>query len=389
MALSISGNDGFDPAATQLGPAIALLRSFGVPAPRIARLLNVTTGNIRQIDLRAQHPKRDNLEFPKPLSDADLEFAAQHDPLRFELPVPLYGKEKAQVEEIEAKVEAMRQEYAGKYQFQEGILRLKTLQRYVLRASHPRRIRLKARIQQHIAWFHVHNGYSASAITHATIAMQLSLDAYHEGTQDPVDLNRYVESALIASNACLLSRRPKDALALLDLAREAAHATRSTRSSEHFRQRGTALLQIGISADDETRKQYEQAAETMKRNDEARDEHHLKMVGTRQSNLLDPNRGWDNAQEPIAWARESFGRDTLEYRMNLNWGAACALQTGNANDIEIAIVLLSGDGANAKKFGHQATITKLLLITPGLKLTPAQIMIWVRFVLYENAYRNR
>jgi hypothetical protein len=42
---------------------------------------------------------------------------------------------------------------------------------------------------------------------------------------------------------------------------------------------------------------------------------------------------------------------------------------------------------NAARFGHQATIAKLLPL--ALELPPRKRSLWVRAALYQNAYRSR
>jgi hypothetical protein len=80
----------------------------------------------------------------------------------------------------------------------EGILQL------VSAPTNPRRIRLRARIHHHIAWFSIQQGKVRSALSHGLLSMELSRDAYRS-SWDKEDLNRYVETALIVSMAAHLS----------------------------------------------------------------------------------------------------------------------------------------------------------------------------------------
>ncbi len=42
----------------------------------------------------------------------------------------------------------------------------------------------------------------------------------------------------------------------------------------------------------------------------------------------------------------------------------------------------------ARRFGHQATLSRLLVLTPNLQLPPPERRAWVRWVMYANAYSN-
>src|ERR1700674_2528995 len=96
-------------AARNLGPEIELLRSFGVPASRIAKLLDESHANIRQISRRAQFPEEVPLEVPAPpLKEPHLEEFL------------LYGRRRKAVEEFEGRVEEIFNSYASRYQFAEG-----------------------------------------------------------------------------------------------------------------------------------------------------------------------------------------------------------------------------------------------------------------------------
>jgi hypothetical protein len=53
-------------ATRNLGPEIELLRSFDIPASRIASLLDESAANIRQISKRAQYPDRLQINVPAP-----------------------------------------------------------------------------------------------------------------------------------------------------------------------------------------------------------------------------------------------------------------------------------------------------------------------------------
>jgi hypothetical protein len=73
--------------------------------------------------------------------------------------------------------------------------------------------------------------------------------------------------------------------------------------------------------------------------------------------------------------------------MTRHWAAACGLLTGDGNIRQRARELLAVNQPTAARFGHQATVSKLLSLTPELGLSRGLEAIWVRKALYQNAFR--
>jgi len=367
-------------AARNLASEIDLLRSFGLSSSRIAALFDDTPANIRKINSRFQFPNE------LPVSEVAIPVRSE-----FKEEFPIYGSKRQQLEEREWQIEQIFQQHASKFQFHEGARILKELAGALSAPTHPRRIRMLARVHHHIAWFAVQQGHCRSAIFHGERAMNLSRIAYRY-SWDKTDLARYVESALVISMAVHLSsedgtaRRELYSLSVLDVARSASEVLRDSRGSEHHRQRGSAFLFLG--RDDEARKEFELAMEAMRKNGEAIDENHVQMTGGRFLNLLGKHPDWDNAQELLAKVRQTFGKNSLQHAININCTAAAGLLTGSPHIEQQAISLLKLNASLAGDFGRQATVTKLLSITSELGLSPDQRSRWIRQALRANALRK-
>ncbi|MCU1284081.1 MAG: hypothetical protein JWO13_431 [Acidobacteriales bacterium] len=370
-----------DIRAKDLGPAIALLRSFGIDPRRIARLFETTPENIRQIDYRAQHPRA--AEAPLSVTPA------REVPQPYE--VPIYGKERVRLDELGHRIETTARQYAAAYQFSEGLAALRQCLAPLSTPTNSYKLRLKARLHHQIAWFALHQGLSSTALSNAAFSQQLSTEAYRK-SWNKVDLAGFIDTALILALALLLSnegsrtQRELHALKILDLAKEVAEGANLPRGSEHFRQRGTLLFRLG--QDEEAKINFRTAMEAMRRMGEARDETHVLMVGTRLLNLAEKTPNWEASNELLTKCEATFGRESLEYVMNCNATAACGLLTDSV-PVHVEALDLLNSTVKSKQFGHQATVTKLLSITPDLKLLAWDRSRWIRFALHTNAFRNR
>jgi hypothetical protein len=366
-------------AARNLGPEIELLRSFDVPAPRIARLLEESAANIRKISERAQFPDRIDVYVPAP--------PVRRPRIRQFL---LYGKKRKTVEQLEWEAEETFNRYASSYQFDEDAQILEGILQQVSAPTNPRRIRLRARIHHHIAWFSIQQGKVRSALSHGLFSMDLSRDAYRN-SWDKADLNRYVETALIVSMAAHLSAEGHNmaethSLAILWLAKEAAEAAKNPRGSEHFRQRGSALFHLGY--EEQARESFIKAMQKARDKNEARDENHIHMIGGRFLNLFGKLPDWDGAQELLLKVEQTFGKKSLEYAININYTTAAGFLTNDPTIEKDALSILLSNTSLIAPFGRQATVSKLLSITPELKLNADQKSRWIKQTLRANALRN-
>jgi hypothetical protein len=176
-----------------------------------------------------------------------------------------------------------------------------------------------------------------------------------------------------------------DSLVILWLAKEAAEAAKNPRGSEHFRQRGSALFHLGY--EDQARESFITAMQKAWEKNEAPDENHVQMIGGRFMNLLGKSPDWDGAQELLVKVEQTFGKPSLEYAINVNYTTAAGFLTNDPIIEKDALKILSNT-ALIDPFGRQATVSKLLSITPELKLNPAQKSRWIKQVLRANALRN-
>lgn len=373
------------PKLSNFGEPLAWLLGKEVPASRLAGIFGTTAENIRVIAFRARQahpfdsPKTPTLD-AKPSEDlANRLGIRDHD---YVIRTPARQRS---LEWLRNQFEEITRRGTTDYQFLSGIETLRGLLPYIGRAGDARRIALSALLHQQTAWFLVHTGQCASATEQAAIARELWRCAYHESESKEYAAG-FIQSALIGSNASLLQRRPHDALAILDVAKDAAEAIGARLGSEPFRQRGVALFQL--REDGRAGPYFERASEAMEKFDEAQRPEQLLMTGVRHTNLLGtPN--FDSAQQLVCTARRSFGEQSLEAAMALHWAAGCGLSTDSESAMRQALDLMEAAAQPAPQFGHQFTIRKLLAITPALGLDVRLRPAWVRRALYENAFSHR
>lgn len=74
--------------------------------------------------------------------------------------------------------------------------------------------------------------------------------------------------------------------------------------------------------------------------------------------------------------------------MVTTWTAAAALMAGTRSLEYEAVALLDANRDLASRFGHQATVTKLLRMTPELNLYPLLRSRFIRRALYENTFQK-
>ncbi len=289
------------------------------------------------------------------------------------------------IDRLEEEIENRWQQFAEEYRFLEGIDGLRALTPQIGYSNDPRRMRLLARLHQHIGWFFTHEGFETASIEHAMKARWLSELVYRQ-TGDPLDLRRLAQASLIASNACLLSCRPQRAQILLDIADEAVIAAGGSPGGDHHRQRGVSFLQQ--EKDAEARSEFVQATEAMKRLGEAPNEGYLALFGNRQLNLLNQNwDGKDGALELLTKVKRHYKSGSVEYSMIVNWTAACGLAVDSKPINVQALEILDKNQASTRIFAHQATVSQMLAITPNL---PAKVRpLWIYRALYANAFRQQ
>jgi len=257
---------------------------------------------------------------------------------------------------------------------------LQALKPYIGYPSESNRLRLAAKLHQHLAWFYSHSGFTSSSITEATYSIHL-YEIVYQNTGDKDALRELGGSCLIRSNSCLIQGKAETALLTLKLSEQAALAADVELNSDYFRQRGVALFQTGQDAI--ARTMFERA---MGRSD-VENVMSLKMAGDRHTNLIAvPFPRFDDELILLEEARKTYGAESLEASMCAHWAAACGLCTDSPAAHALASDLILDNQSNAARFGHQATIAKLLPL--ALELPTRNRARWVRLALYQNAYRS-
>ena len=381
------GDSGLTPDLLELRFIVDWLMGVGVSSPRLAALFGTSPENIRRLRyfaLRQLEPSLitfvPDLEMvPSTAMHGGVGIRSHREILRrSEKPSPTL---RWLEEQVEARFESHRQQY----RFLDGARSLIQLKQKLGHISEARRIALAGVLEQRISWFLVHSGFARSAVSHASLSLWLLQTAYYRLSRKD-DVREFIKSALIASHGNLLAGRPAAALPTLDIIRDAAQTIGAPLGSDYYRQRGVALFQLGSRYDDETKKNFEQSEQQMRRLREGGSEAQALMTGTRHTNLLG-KPDWDGALRLMEIVQNTFSSDSLEASMIRHWAAACGFLTDDNKIRQRARELLQDNQATAARFGHQATISKLLSMTPELGLPKGLRAVWVRKSLYQNAFR--
>lgn len=296
---------------------------------------------------------------------------------------------------LEDDIIRIRQEY-GTADLVGGFSALRELTPYLSRVAHPSALRTRATLEENLAWFATHLGLATTAYKHATAAMEYRRKCYDGSFGNRSHLVAYASSGLIASNSLLISYRPRDAtspyrpleaILILNDVYQAKAAAGEDLGSEWFRQLATALLQHG-NHDSLAHKLYDKAGQELEKNSGC-DLVTIHMNRERQQDFLDPRAGWERALDLIAETEKKFGELSLEHAMATNWAAAVAFNLDSPSVIREGQELLRRLATLNLPFAHQGTITKLLSITPELKLNAEFRDLWLRFALYQNAARDK
>jgi tetratricopeptide (TPR) repeat protein len=370
----------------QFHRSISLLLELGIPTATLARLFQTSSDNIRQVRKRVHEEISPSP--PLPATDLLRDYADEEEWERLRKKAVFSNKLRGRkrLESFENRLQSRFGECAKAEHFAVGALALRNFLPYVANAAHPEVLRLKALVNQHIAWLFVHDGQSENAIHYAREAMASALAAFDESLGDRRFLREYGEAALITSNAMLTAHRPDEALQVLAEADAAVLAREGKIGSEHYRQRATALFQKG--EDEAALKRFQDARYAAEQTGD-RNPIELQMTSDRQMNVIRPGKGIAHAFDLCEGAKQFFGPHSLEYVMTIHWAAAAAFLTDSDSEIKEAAKLLTEAAPAARQFGHQATTNFLLSITNGLNLPLPKRTSWIRFLLYENSARSK
>jgi hypothetical protein len=375
--------------AHQVPDSIRMLRRLNVRATHLASLFKDSAENIRQIDKRASSDASTPGHQVISIRPAIAEFAEEDDDywtqMRKSGPLFLRENSRRRMERLEQQILSMRKRF-GQRALEPAIRILRKRIPKVIRAQQGLPLRVKTLLYAELAWYQGHAGYSTSCLEDSNIAMQCAKDGYSSSFADPYYLHQYSGAALTASLALELSHRPQQAIWYLNEAAAAEQAATGEVGSETQRQLATAYLMMGNSYDEQAKKAFAGARKAALKS--GANDLTLEMTGPRQARLLEPISGWDDANQLAVMTETQFGYGSLQHRMAVNWAGAVGLLLETSSPTHEAGDRLLPVLEKDLQFGHQATVTELLRITPELKLTGNRLNRWVRFLLYENAFRK-
>jgi hypothetical protein len=371
----------FDPELAKLGLAIRWLRDHGLSCATLASLFSTTAGRISVLVHRAQPGAQRATPVPQ-FGTARLDDIFSREPTFEELEPVRERPEALDPDLIAENIAGIASTNAAQYRFLRGIRELRKLRPHLGRPRAVHRMRLHAQLHRQVAWFFTHSGWSRSSIAEANTAFELAADLYRR-THSQDDLTLLADAALIASNAYLICYDSVRARHCLHLARQATETCKERPGSEYYRQLATATLQE--NDDGAARKYFKIAGQVMGERGCA-DAAEVLMASTRQESLLTPV-DWDAAQEMCAAVRQRFSLGSIELAIGVNWTAACGFSTDSPSVNLQAQALIEGNCEHASHFGHQATVATLLRYVPALPQSLRRD--FVRFALYQNAYRDR
>jgi hypothetical protein len=240
------------PRLSGFAPAIDLLLAFGIPAKRLAELFGTNPDYVYVLAHRgrlgaSRHVAEDDEVHIKTAipSSVDVHALEANSALRIraeEDAVELTRSKATKLEWLESRIEDIVSSGRNTYQFLQAARSLKALKPYIGYPSESNRLRLAAKLHQHLAWFYSHSGFTSSSIAEAARSIQLHEIAYNN-TGDKDALRELGGSCLISSNSHLLQGQPEGAIAVLNIAREATEAAGIALNSDYFRQQGVARFQ--------------------------------------------------------------------------------------------------------------------------------------------------
>ena len=370
-------------------PAIARLKDIGLSARRLAELFETNENHINVLAHRGRSSNRrsSGRVNPRPSGFDPLtieQINREKQALRIraeEDGVELTPKRVRSLDWLESQSREIVSRGRSSYQFLDGARELIALKSFIGYPSESRRLKLAGRLHQYLAWFYTHSGLAASCIAEANRSIRLYEILYQE-TCDKDALRLLGGSCLIRSNSWLNIGRGDESFNSLDLSRDATLAAGLLLNSENYQQRGVALFQSGD--DDEAAKMFEKAKLAAAEIDVNASPLRQKMTSDRYLNLIKgPLLKIEEELQLVEEARAAYGSDSLEAIMCAHWAAACGILSDSTSAHIRSLELIEENQSKILRFGHQATINKLLPIS--LELPPTQRTSWVRFALYQNA----
>jgi hypothetical protein len=362
---------------------VYLRRELNVPSARIAEAFGTSESNVNTIRSRGSgvlgDPGLDLLLRPE-ASRGSPSFAARYG-IRRRIPHKPASGGSRNLERTEAEFDRIVTAHRADYDFLAGARALRGMRE---RIGYPQRwgfLRLVARIHAMRSWFFSHSGFGASSLREAALGVPL-LDYLYARSGDSSLLREIRSCYVAASNASLLRRHPATARLLLEKARQVSESLGSGPDWEWIRQQGTACFQSGDP--DEARRLYRLTAEMAEPGDAPSNG----FPGRRHLSLLQ-RVDWDEAVSDLDCTERRMGRHSLEYSVQLNWTAAAGIASDDAVLNRRALEMAGQAPVELfASLGHQATVSHLLRLTGLLNLPPSSRTPWMRFLMYENAFRD-
>lgn len=373
--------------AHHLPQSIRFLREHGVRATRIAAAFGDSPANINQIFHRAKSQvasrsiQFQQLKIDTSPDDPDQQIVQE---LNRESFAPRLWR---RYEELISHIKEVRAAHSGT-DFAQGYALLNRLRPELANARNLPALWAKSVLYENLAWFAMQMGRSRVSLALAKTSLQIARRLYNDSLQQRSYLIQLGDAALVASVSASASQNPHTTLRYIHFANEAKFAAEGRLGSEHLRQEGTALLQLGPGHDEVAAALFRQASKRMQKLREFQYPLSVQMAGPRQLYFLNPGKFADRSFELACDAATVFGQNSLQHVLATNWAAATLLKTGTDNFSEIER-LLASIAPNPDQLGHQATVTRLLLLTRQVELRGEALDAWLRFALFENAFCDR
>ena len=290
----------------------------------------------------------------------------------------------ASVRRLEDEVEEFAGSFWSHVRFLEGT---KALGQFLKRVSIPGSdnvvlVRTGGRINHLLSELHLHAGYSTSAIAYGIEAYRWEQQSCN-ARPTPSSFETIGKTSLLISHACILRQDFFLASQWLKNAKTAFEVAGIT-DPEFYRQRAVVAMQT--NAPDQAREDFQKSGDFLPDYNSRTTPAVVADARDRFLNFL--NDDWEEAFGLMRYAAKNWPAGDIHIGINVNWAAATAYITDSREaHREATNLLLHAKPDLTTGYGHQATVSHLLKLTPQL---PAPLRKpWVYFSLYYNAYRNK
>lgn len=378
-----------------LKSTVRWLRDHDIPVAVVADLLTLSSEHVRKLDYDARRMFALHEKLPARLVEGGALETVPGPELRSFLGIRSdsdgTGLSVQGVKAVRA-LEDAAEEVAGRFwaEIREPayISRLKRLKERVGYPSHPRRVKLLARIYGLLSEVHLHTGRPALALADGLRAYHLYRVA-HADSLDPLDLRLVAHTARLVAQMFLSGGEPDFALHFLSLHRSAVLRVGDSVRPEYHHQLGTIAFRANTTeADERARLELQMAMRKLAAVDDygrGRALHEIRDIGERHMNLLRPF-DWESSLGLLHDQLSAYPPGDVHHGLNVAATAACGLVIGDAKIESTAMDLLIRHADFAGGYPQLETAFRLLQLTP--KLPSAIRAAWTRFALYENTAKD-